>query len=109
MRLHVRDWAVNGLPDLVKAYASLFGYRRSVDCKAMCFARAPATMVEVLAAQCQSSTTGDDVWWAQILSRREVFVEPYEETQVRCSLGQDSLVRFGEEVEMGGNVQRAET
>ena len=27
----------------------------------MCFARAPATMVEMLAAQCQSSTTGDDV------------------------------------------------
>ena len=56
MRLHVRDWAVNGSLDLVTAHASLFGYRRSVDCEAMCFARAPATMVEVLAAQCQSST-----------------------------------------------------
>lgn len=85
----------------MKVYASLFGNRRSVDCEAMCFARAPATMVEVLAAQCQSSTTGDDVWWGQILSRRgDLYTKRHS---------QDSLVRFGEEVEMGGDVQRAET
>lgn len=108
MRLHVRDWAVNGLLDLVTAHASLFGYRRSVDCdEAMYFARVAPSRCSPLSAN--RVRTGDDVWWGQILSRREIFVEPYEETQVRCSLVQDSLVRFGEEVEMGDNVQRAET
>jgi hypothetical protein len=80
-RLHVRDWAVHGLLDSVKAHASLFSYGRSVDYKAMCFARGAPSRCSPLSAN--RVRTRDDVWWAHILSRREVFVEPYEETQVR--------------------------
>jgi len=68
MRLHVRDWAVNGLLDLMKAYASLFGYKRSVDCEAMFFARGAPSRCSLLSAN--RVRTGDDVWWGQTSSLR---------------------------------------
>lgn len=42
MRLHVRYRTVDGLLNLVKAYASLAGHVRGVDCKTNVLARAPA-------------------------------------------------------------------
>lgn len=36
--------------EMIEAYASLVGYARGAVLKAVCFARAPAAMVELLAA-----------------------------------------------------------